>query len=86
MQQTKVWPVAAALAEGSRKPPYAALAEDRRGERCGRAHKMRQVPEISRIGSAGFCRLVSRRLSRDVGEPDVEAAQVGLESGVLNED
>jgi hypothetical protein len=32
----KVWPFAAALAEGGCKPPHAALAEDRRGERCGK--------------------------------------------------
>ena len=32
----KVWPFAAALAEGGGKPPHAALAEDRRGERCGK--------------------------------------------------
>ena len=32
----KVWPFAAALAEGFFKPPHAALAEDRRGERCGK--------------------------------------------------
>ena len=31
----KVWPFAAARAEGGCKPPHAALAEDRRGERCG---------------------------------------------------
>ena len=32
----KVWPFVAALAEGGCKPPHAALAEDRRGERCGK--------------------------------------------------
>src|SRR6476620_5380102 len=32
----KVWPFAAALAEGGCKPPHAALAEGRRGERCGK--------------------------------------------------
>ena len=32
----KVWPFVAALAEGGGKPPHAALAEDRRGERCGK--------------------------------------------------
>ena len=31
-----MWPFAAALAEGGCKPPHAALAEDRRGERCGK--------------------------------------------------
>ena len=36
MQEMKVWPFAAALAEGGGKPPHAALAEDRRGERCGK--------------------------------------------------
>ena len=36
MQEMKVWPFAAALAEGGCKPPHAALAEDRRGERCGK--------------------------------------------------
>ena len=30
------WPFVAALAEGGGKPPHAALAEDRRGERCGK--------------------------------------------------
>ena len=36
VQEMKVWPFAAALAEGGCKPPHAALAEDRRGERCGK--------------------------------------------------
>ena len=36
MQEMKVWSFAAALAEGGCKPPHAALAEDRRGERCGK--------------------------------------------------
>ena len=43
MQEMKVWPFAAALAEGGGKPPHAALAEDRRGERCGKGARMRQV-------------------------------------------
>ena len=30
------WPFVAARAEGGGKPPHAALAEDRRGERCGK--------------------------------------------------
>jgi hypothetical protein len=36
VQEMKVWPFAAALAEGGGKPPHAALAEDHRGERCGK--------------------------------------------------
>ncbi|MDT5186630.1 MAG: hypothetical protein QOI29_4788, partial [Mycobacterium sp.] len=36
VQEMKVWPFAVALAEGGCKPPHAALAEDRRGERCGK--------------------------------------------------
>jgi hypothetical protein len=32
----KVWPFVAARAEGGGKPPHAAVAEDRRGERCGK--------------------------------------------------
>ena len=36
VQEMKVWPFAAARAEGGCKPPHAALAEDRRGERCGK--------------------------------------------------
>jgi hypothetical protein len=36
VQEMKVWPFAAARAEGGCKPPHAALADDRRGERCGK--------------------------------------------------
>ena len=36
VQEMKVWPFAAARAVGGGKPPHAALAEDRRGERCGK--------------------------------------------------
>src|SRR3979490_166407 len=36
VQEMKVWPFAAARAEGGCNPPHAALAEDRRGERCGK--------------------------------------------------
>ena len=43
------------------KPPHAALAEDRRGERCGKG-----APEVSGGGQGDDCWLTCRELKDDI--------------------
>ena len=47
-----MWPIAA-HAEGGGKPPHAALAEDRRGERCGKGRRGERCGKGARDASGG---------------------------------
>ena len=55
MREMKVWPFGVARSGGGFKPPHAALAEDRRGERCGKG-----IREVSGGDQEDDCRLRCR--------------------------
>src|SRR3981081_4128050 len=89
----KVWPFVAALAEGGCKPPHAALAEDRRGERCGKGARDAsggdredgvQSPVWGIADEVSFLNKVASKPGRSrAARVESDAANIGLGSGYI---